>query len=79
MHSALPRVQMEDGQAVERALLLFAGGLEFTDALHLASSPAASRFASFDKNLLRKSRRQRTDTRKAVPTLLAEMQSHRVR
>jgi predicted nucleic-acid-binding protein len=53
----LPRVVLEDEDAVLQALDWFAAGLDFADALHLASTPATARFATFDRDLLRRARR----------------------
>ena len=50
----LPQVTVEDETAVARALDAYAAGLDFADALHLASASAASRFASFDRDLQRR-------------------------
>jgi predicted nucleic-acid-binding protein len=50
----LPRVEVEDFDGVMRALEWFAAGLDFADALHLASGPAEARFATFDRDLLRR-------------------------
>ena len=52
----LENVQAEDQTSVASALKLAAFGLEFADALHLSSSPAA-RFVSFDRALVRRARR----------------------
>jgi predicted nucleic-acid-binding protein len=43
------RLQVEDREAVLQALMLFERGLDFADALHLASSRDADRFATFDR------------------------------
>jgi predicted nucleic-acid-binding protein len=45
----LPRVEPEDPPAVAQALTWYESGLDFADALHLASSAKADRFATFDK------------------------------
>jgi predicted nucleic-acid-binding protein len=45
------RLQVEDRGAVLRALAWFRSGLDLADALHLASSHDASRFATFDRTL----------------------------
>jgi predicted nucleic-acid-binding protein len=50
----LPKVSMETPQTVVLALSFYAEGLDFADALHLASSKGADAFATFDKNLLKK-------------------------
>ncbi len=57
IHNALRRLlglrnlQVEDRAAVLRALSLFEAGVDFADALHLASSAEAERFATFDRTL----------------------------
>src|SRR5215204_3820003 len=43
------RAQIEDRSAVLRALDLYEKDFDFADALHLASSGDADRFATFDK------------------------------
>ncbi len=43
------RVEVEDREAVLQALAWHARGMELADALHLASSRHASRFATFDR------------------------------
>jgi predicted nucleic-acid-binding protein len=53
----LPHVSVEDGLAVAEALDLLAAGMDFADALHVASSREAARFATFDKRL-----KKRADT-----------------
>jgi len=47
---------VEDRSAVLRALTLYDRGLDFADALHLASSGEADRFATLDQPLVRKTR-----------------------
>ncbi len=47
----LPHVAVEDGPAVAEALDLFESGMDFADALHLASSRSATQFATFDERL----------------------------
>jgi predicted nucleic-acid-binding protein len=42
---------VEDRSAVLRALTWSGQGMDFADALHLASSSAAERFATFDRTL----------------------------
>jgi predicted nucleic-acid-binding protein len=51
-----PRLQVEDRIAVLWALSLYDQGLDFADALHLASSGEADQFATFDQPLARKTR-----------------------
>ena len=45
----LPRMRCEDPDAVVMALGCFEQGLDFADALHLSSSRAKGRFATFDQ------------------------------
>ena len=52
----LSNIKMEDSHAVSLAVSWYADGLDFTDALHLASSRDAERFATFDKSFLRNAR-----------------------
>ena len=47
----LPQVTAEDSFAVADALTLFESGMDFADALHLASSREAAQFATFDARL----------------------------
>ena len=49
----LPNVSVEDPDQVAQALARFAAGLDFADAVHLASSGGARRFFTFDKNLVK--------------------------
>lgn len=51
---------VEDQGEVELALAWYRQGLDFADALHVASSGAAARFATFDKRLARRAARTRT-------------------
>lgn len=44
-----PQLQVEDRGAVLRGLHFYEVGLDFADALHLASSGEADRFATFDR------------------------------
>jgi predicted nucleic-acid-binding protein len=53
----LPLVSVEDEAAVRKALLLGDQGLDFADALHLASRPAGVRFVTFDRALIRRAKR----------------------
>ena len=50
----LPQVAVEDESAVAVALEAYAAGIDFADALHLASAAASARFASFDGELRRR-------------------------
>lgn len=47
----------EDRTAVQQALEWYAAGLDFADALHLASRPEADRFVTFDKRFAKVARR----------------------
>lgn len=55
--SGLPNVHLEDAPAVAHAFVWFAGGMDFADALHLASSVPASQFVTFDQDLAKLARR----------------------
>lgn len=50
----LDAVTLDQPLLIERGLAGFAGGLDFADALHLASSDAADAFATFDLALTRR-------------------------
>ena len=50
----IPNVKTEDQQAVNQALRWYQEGLDFADALHLASSAKADRFATFDRDFVKK-------------------------
>ena len=50
-------LEVEDRGAVRQALERYAAGHDFADALHLASSPEAGGFATFDRNLAKIARR----------------------
>ena len=50
----LRNLQVEDRGAVLLALSLFETGVDFADALHLASCKGAERFATFDRTLARR-------------------------
>jgi len=45
------RLEVEDRAAVGRALAWYAGGMDFADALHLASSRAALQLVTFDRDM----------------------------
>ena len=49
--SGLVNVQIEQPLAVTQALQWCEGGMDFADALHLASSHASEKFATFDVQL----------------------------
>ncbi len=55
--AGLPHVQLEGAAAVARALEWQVQGLDFADALHLASRGGAEAFVSFDRDLVRQARR----------------------
>jgi predicted nucleic-acid-binding protein len=50
----LAHVVVEDGPVVERALDWYERGVDFADALHVASNGAAERFVTFDRALVRR-------------------------
>jgi predicted nucleic-acid-binding protein len=50
----LPNVMVEQQNEIVEALDGFERGLDFADALHLASSRRAGRFATFDKKLIKR-------------------------
>jgi predicted nucleic-acid-binding protein len=49
----LPDLATEDPQRIALALDWHAAGIDFADALHLAWSPGAERFATFDEKLVK--------------------------
>lgn len=53
----LANVQAEDASAVAEALAMTAHGIEFADALHVASRPSGASFITFDKAFVRRARR----------------------
>lgn len=52
----LPNVTMEDAPTIHRAIGMLGNGIDFADALHLASSTSAERFATFDAKLAKRAR-----------------------
>ena len=44
-------IEIENPEAVQRALAWFRGGVDFADALHIASRGTAAEFLTFDKRL----------------------------
>ena len=50
---ALPNIRCEDEPAVVQALAWSRDGLDFADAMHVASSRTASGFVTFDQALIR--------------------------
>jgi predicted nucleic-acid-binding protein len=53
----LPNLLVEDDASVKQAISWYSKGMDFADALHLASSSIADRFATFDLALQRSARR----------------------
>ncbi len=49
---SLPAVRTEDEPLLRQALAWNRDGMDFADALHLASSRTASRFATFDRGMI---------------------------
>lgn len=47
----LPQVTLEDGPGIAEALTRYEAGMDFADALYLASGRAAEAFATFDARL----------------------------
>ncbi len=58
--AGLPTVFLEDELAVAKALDWFKEGLDFADALHLASAGNAKQFATFDQKLAKQAKRTTT-------------------
>jgi predicted nucleic-acid-binding protein len=54
---SLPNVRCEDETPIRQALNWSLDGMDFADALHLASSRTASRFATFDRHMIQTSAR----------------------
>jgi predicted nucleic-acid-binding protein len=54
--AGLPQVEVEDARQVALAFGWSEAGMDFADALHLASSSGADGFATFDQALTRKAR-----------------------
>jgi predicted nucleic-acid-binding protein len=53
----MDNVQVENQASVVLSLALMANGIDVADAMHLASTPPDSSFASFDQVLVRRARR----------------------
>ena len=53
----LPNVRVEDQQAVFEAISWYGSGLDFADALHVASSIKADKFVTFDNAFIKKARK----------------------
>ena len=51
----LEQLEIEDRKSVTRAYSWYKKGMDFADALHLASSASASAFATFDRKLASRS------------------------
>jgi predicted nucleic-acid-binding protein len=58
--AGLPTMFLEDEVAVAKALHWFKEGLDFADALHLASAGNATQFATFDRKLAKQVSRTTT-------------------
>ena len=54
--TSLPKVRVEDPAAVSKALEWTSSGMDFPDALHLASRGASARFVSFDEKLVKRAK-----------------------
>ena len=54
----LSQVAAEDATAIARALELYEGGMDFADALHLASTRDATAFATLDTRLAKRAGRE---------------------
>ncbi|MBV8357848.1 MAG: type II toxin-antitoxin system VapC family toxin [Deltaproteobacteria bacterium] len=52
---ALPAVECEDLNAIAKAIGWMRNGLDLSDALHLASAKPAGKFATFDRELAKRS------------------------
>lgn len=52
--AGLPNVELEGAREFADALAAMERGLDFADALHLASSGGAKRFVTFDRKLVRR-------------------------
>jgi predicted nucleic acid-binding protein len=55
--AGLPTIFLEDEPAVARAFDWFKEGLDFADALHLASAGNTRQFATFDRELAKQAKR----------------------
>jgi predicted nucleic-acid-binding protein len=54
--TSLPKVRVEDPAAVSRALGWTSLGMDFADALHLASRSESATFVSFDEKLVKRAK-----------------------
>jgi predicted nucleic-acid-binding protein len=64
-------LQVEDRSAVLQAISLFESGLDFADALHLASSANAQRFVTFDGTLAKRAKKAQREVGPPVDLLRA--------
>lgn len=64
-------LQVEDRGAVLTAVSLFENGLDFADALHLASSSEALRFVTFDGTFAKRAKRLQREAGPSVDLLRA--------
>ncbi len=64
---AVPGIDVEDRAAVEHALGWHQRGMDVADALHLASSTAATAFATFDRRLAKAATRAAAKPRVIEP------------
>jgi predicted nucleic-acid-binding protein len=55
---AAPSVTVEDATAVRLAVDAHRAGMDFADALHVASAASATKFLTFDKKLTRQARQK---------------------
>jgi predicted nucleic acid-binding protein len=53
----MPNVKLEEPLQVAKAFEWTAAGIDFADALHLASSPEAGRFVTFDIKLAKRAKK----------------------
>jgi predicted nucleic-acid-binding protein len=53
----LPHVTVEDPACIIKTIQWYGHGFDFADAMHLASSQAASKFATLDKNFIRRAKK----------------------
>ena len=56
----LENLSVEDPKAISAALRLFERGLDFADALHIASSAQTDRLVTFDARLVKRAKRAST-------------------
>jgi predicted nucleic-acid-binding protein len=61
-------IRIEAEEPVARALSLYRSGWDFADALQVAMVPSGGRFASFDRDLIRRGKRARPDVNFIQPT-----------